>query len=119
MKHNDVYPELTAMQDGLPECSPLCKGLRCDKHPSAYKMLTGGGRRSVQCTWAEDECEGPYCKFGLCMERKMTSDGRCGRVIRHEEEGSDEAPHDLFDPEHDVPIPERFAKKLRRKGSLS
>jgi hypothetical protein len=53
------------------------------------------------------------------MERKMTSDGRCGRVIRHEEEGSDEAPHDLFDPEHDVPIPERFAKKLRRKGSLS
>jgi len=53
------------------------------------------------------------------MERKMTTDGRCRRVISHQEDEPDEAPRDLFDPEHDVAIPERFAKKLRRKGSLS
>jgi len=34
----------------------------------------------VWCTWVDDDCDGPWCKFGVCAEHKMTSSGKCSRV---------------------------------------
>ncbi len=39
-----------------------------------------GGRKVVWCTWVDDECDGPWCKFGVCAEHKMTSSGKCERA---------------------------------------
>lgn len=103
------------MQDSLPECSALCRAFRCDKHPNAYKIATKNGRKKVQCTWAEDDCEGSYCKFGLCTENKMTAEGRCRRVVKSSESSIDEIPQEVFEPEQEQVIPARFAKKLRGK----
>lgn len=106
------------MQDNLPDCSALCKAFRCDRHPSAVKIATKNGRKTVQCTWAEDECEGSYCKFGLCAEHKMTAEGRCRMVVKRPESDIDEIPQEVFEPEQEQVIPEKFAKKLRGRGSL-
>ena len=106
------------MQEGLPECSPLCKAFRCDKHPSAFKIAPKGGRKVIDCIWAEDKCEGSYCKFGVCTEHKMTADGRCRRVAKRVDGNNDEIPREVFEPEREQVIPEKFAKKLRARGSF-
>jgi hypothetical protein len=105
------------MQDSLPECSPLCKAFRCDKRPSAFKVSLKNGRRTVECTYAEDECEASYCKFGVCAEHKMTGEGRCRSVAKRPEIDTDEIPQEVFEPEQEQVIPEKFAKKLRGMGS--
>jgi hypothetical protein len=106
------------MPDNLSDCSALCKAFRCDKHPSAFKTAMKNGRKKVQCTWVEDECEGSFCKFGLCTEHRMTSDGRCRRGIMRSERDSDEIPRDVFELKKEQIIPEKFAKKFRSRGSL-
>ena len=44
------------------------------------KISQKGGSKVVCCTWVNDECDGPWCKFGACAEHKMTSKGKCSRM---------------------------------------
>ncbi len=39
-----------------------------------------GSSEMVWCTWVNDDCDGPWCKFGVCAEGKMTSSGKCSRA---------------------------------------
>ncbi len=59
-----------------------------------------GGRKAVWCTWVDDDCDGPWCKFGACAEHKMTSNGKCERAKKE----SAKTKSDLFEPPVD---PER------------
>jgi hypothetical protein len=67
-------------QSTLPDCTPDCDSFRCDRDPPAMKTTQKGGSKAVWCTWVNDECDGPWCKFGVCAENKMTSNGKCERV---------------------------------------
>ena len=67
-------------QASLPDCTPYCESFRCGRDPSAMEASRKGDRKVVWCTWVNDECDGPWCKFGVCAERKMTSSGKCTRV---------------------------------------
>jgi len=64
----------------LPDCEPYCESFRCGRDPPAMKISQKGGRKVVWCTWVDDECDGPWCKFGACAESKMTSNGKCSRT---------------------------------------
>ncbi|MBD3404939.1 MAG: hypothetical protein GF411_02245 [Candidatus Lokiarchaeota archaeon] len=98
----------------LPECSPLCKKFKCEKQPRALKIRRKSGQKIIWCTWVDDECDGPFCKFGACAIRKMTMDGYCKRVTKKKE------PDDLDYIDDDFPsdeaIPKKYAKKIKTKG---
>ena len=64
----------------LPDCTPYCQSFRCGRDPQAMKLSQKAGRKVVWCTWVDDECDGPWCKFGACAENKMTNNGKCSRT---------------------------------------
>ena len=64
----------------LPDCTLYCESFRCGRDPPAMKKSQKGGRKVVWCTWVDDECDGPWCKFGACAEHEMTNKGKCSRM---------------------------------------
>ena len=70
------------MRNSQPDCTAYCKGFKCEKQPSALKFLRQGGKKTIWCTWVDDECDGPWCNFALCVDHKMTSDGKCKHTER-------------------------------------
>jgi len=98
------------MSSGLSDCTPLCKSFRCDKRPSALKIRRRGGKKVIWCTWVDDECDGPWCQYGVCIELKMTEDGKCKKTAAKPKPRVVVPPEDFVDPDE---IPERLAKKLR------
>ncbi|TFG09305.1 hypothetical protein EU538_05530 [Candidatus Thorarchaeota archaeon] len=97
------------MSENLPDCTPACENFRCERRPSALKVVRRQGKRVYWCTWVDEECDGPWCQYSVCKERKMTDTGKCRRVekpvILDEED-------DWQDPSE---IPKEYAKKIRRK----
>jgi hypothetical protein len=47
----------------------------------------------------------------------MTAEGRCRSVAKRPETDIDEIPQEVFEPEQEQVMPEKFAKKLRGMGS--
>ena len=68
----------------LPDCTQYCESFRCGRDPPAMKMSQKGGRKVVWCTWVDDECDGPWCKFGACAEHEMTNNGKCSRMKKED-----------------------------------
>ena len=100
------------MSTTLQECTPSCPKFRCDRKPSAYQLKRKGKSKVVWCNWIDDVCDGPWCKFGVCTERKMTESGKCkDTTIRSM---SRTAPVHKLDDEFDMDkgIPKKFARNL-------
>lgn len=65
------------MSKGLTFCTPTCMEFKCSRQPSALKIRRTESRKTVMCTEIDDECDGAWCKFGVCAIRKMTDAGKC------------------------------------------
>ena len=65
------------MATGYVECTALCKSFKCEKQPPAMKIRKKGNTKEIWCTWIDEECDGPWCKFGKCLDRRMSDDGKC------------------------------------------
>ncbi len=99
------------MQAQMKECTPMCKKFRCDKKPLALKIQQQRGKKVLWCTWVEDECDGPYCKFGICLDRRMTDDYRC-KPVTGSQRTQDDFIDDFVDPSY---IPKEYEKKIKKK----
>jgi len=99
------------MATGYVECKATCKSFKCDKQPPAIKFRKKRDQKEIWCTWIDEECDGPWCKFGKCMEKRMTDDGRCKPTTKHLDT-STSIPKSMDYPDA---IPKHIAKKLRRR----
>ena len=90
------------MSKGLTVCTPTCREFKCSRQPSALKIRHTQSKKTVMCTEIDDECDGAWCKFGVCAIRKMTDAGKCKGLrmlpafsnddIDSIEDGSEEVP---------------------------
>jgi len=99
------------MATGYVECTALCKSFKCEKQPPAVKIRKKGNNKDIWCTWIDEECDGPWCKFGKCLDRRMTDDGRCKPSTKMIE--STAPPPQAA--EYPDTIPRDIAKKLGRR----
>ncbi|MHA2353606.1 MAG: hypothetical protein ACXADC_00365 [Candidatus Thorarchaeota archaeon] len=95
----------------LSECTAQCKKFRCDRKPSELKISGKGESKTVWCTWVNDECDGPWCMYGICMDRRMTSDGRC-KGFKKASAPIRSPDIEDFSSEEDEQIPDRFQKEI-------
>ncbi len=93
------------------ECTALCQSFRCTKQPSALKFIQKGGTKTVWCTWVDDECDGAWCQFSKCIERRMQDDGTCKPLATKVIEPGISS----RDDEYPDSIPKDIAKKFRIK----
>ncbi len=91
------------------KCTPTCKYFRCEKRPSALTIKKKGQKRIIWCTWANDWCVGPDCKFASCTIQKMTPDGRCLLTKKKSKRHHDDEPIPEWKP--DVKISNKLIKK--------
>jgi hypothetical protein len=100
------------MATGYEECTPLCKNFRCDKRPPALKITQKGNKKILRCIWIDEDCDGAWCQFSKCLERRMTEDGKCKPPVQKVRPviglGRDD--------EYPDAIPKDIAKKLRTKA---
>jgi len=96
------------MATGYVECTAFCKSFKCEKQPPAMKIRKKGNKKEIWCTWIDEECDGPWCKFSKCLERRMTDDGRCKPATK-KVESTPQVTRDL--DYHDV-MPKDVAKKF-------
>ncbi len=99
------------MATGYVECTALCKSFKCEKQPPAMKIRKKGNNKEIWCTWIDEECDGPWCKFGNCLDRRMTDDGRCKPSTKMIESAT--PPPQAA--EYPDAIPRDIAKKLGRR----
>ncbi len=93
------------------ECKATCKSFKCDKQPPAIKYRKKSDKKEIWCTWIDEECDGPWCKFGKCLQRRMTDDGRCKPASKHIDTATP-LPKSMDYPDA---IPKDIAKKLGRR----
>ncbi len=98
------------MATGYVECTALCKSFKCEKQPPVMKIKKRGNNKEIWCTWIDEECDGPWCKFGKCLDRRMTDDGKCKPSTKKIEPA---APPPAV--EYPDAIPREIAKKLGRR----
>ncbi len=102
------------MSASLQECTPLCKKFRCDCKPSTMKIIRKKEAKAIWCTEVDDECDGPWCKFGICAQRKMTDSGMCKETVSRY---VPEPKHNTYltdqDYDMDEGIPKKYARELR------
>lgn len=103
------------MTENLLECSPFCKSFRCDRNPSALKIRRKSNEKEIWCTWVDDTCDGAWCQYSICLDRKMGETGNCKRVDKPVEQVQVQQSEDFADPSR---IPKKYAKKLRGKTNL-
>jgi hypothetical protein len=98
----------------LQECTPLCKKFRCDRKPAALKIVRKSGKKTIWCTEIDDVCDGPWCKFGICTQRKMTDSGMCKDTPSRSEPEPKYVTH-LADQDYDMDegVPKKYARELR------
>ncbi|NHI82980.1 MAG: hypothetical protein EAX81_01565 [Candidatus Thorarchaeota archaeon] len=65
------------MSTAIRECISSCDKFRCYQNHSAYLVKRKGNRKLVWCSWIDDACDGPWCKFGLCTARKIDENSKC------------------------------------------
>ena len=100
------------MQSQLQECTSTCKKFRCDRNPSALTIRKSRDKKTIWCNWVDDECDGPYCKFSICLDRKMSDAMKCRQPSQAQTDRRDDRMDDFVDPDY---IPEKYSKKLRGK----
>lgn len=100
------------MATGYVECTAFCKSFKCEKQPSVMNIRKKGNKKEIWCTWIDEECDGPWCKFGKCLDRRMTDDGKC-KPATTKAESIPQMAHDIDYPET---MPKDIAKKLGRRG---
>jgi len=110
-RRRNMILERIVMATGYVECNALCKSFRCEKKPPAMKIIQKGGKKTVWCTWIDEECDGAWCQFSKCMERRMTDDGKCKPPAQKVSPVIDMGPDD----EYPDAIPKDIAKKLGSK----
>ncbi|NWF96661.1 MAG: hypothetical protein HXY34_11025 [Candidatus Thorarchaeota archaeon] len=96
----------------LPDCSPSCKSFKCEARPPALKVVQERGKKRLWCVMVDDTCDGAWCQYSYCAERKMTPEGKCKRNSTRLDLESVVLPEDLEDPSA---IPRKYVKKLREK----
>jgi hypothetical protein len=76
------------------------------------KLRGKGENKTVWCTWVDDECDGPWCMYGICMDRRMTSDGKCKGFKKPTTplKGPDQI--EDFSSVEDETIPDKFQKEI-------
>lgn len=84
-------------------CSPSCKFFRCGQ-----KVMEIRGNE-VYCRFAEDACEGPDCKYAVCIRNRMLANGSCGLSLKRTKETPD-IPRDI--------PPEEAVQGFKVKGKL-
>ena len=103
--------ERIEMATGYVECTALCKSFRCEKKPSALQITQKGSKKVLWCAWIDEECDGAWCQFSKCLERRMTDDGKCKPPTQKAHQfvamGSDD--------EYPNAIPRDIAKKFGAK----
>ncbi len=95
------------------ECTPTCRYFKCTANPNAMKMIQRGSKKKVWCTMVDDECDGHWCRYSQCAEKKMSSDGLC----RRETTTTINLDEVVFKEDYEDPhvIPRKYAKKLRER----
>ncbi len=100
------------MSLSLSECTELCKKFKCDRKPSELKIRRKGENKTVWCTWVDDECDGSWCKYGICIDRRMTSDGKCKGLKESPEPSIGLKPIEEFTTDMEDDIPDKFHKEI-------
>ncbi|MDF1539111.1 MAG: hypothetical protein P1Q69_09415 [Candidatus Thorarchaeota archaeon] len=100
------------MEKSLPDCTPFCEAFQCHhQNRGALKIRKRSGTKEAWCTVFDDVCDGAWCQYSKCADRKMTDGGKCrGRVVRAPTPEPVDEP--WVDPSR---IPEKYEKKLRSK----
>ncbi len=62
------------------QCTPTCKFFRCQRR--ALKIIIKNNRRVAVCMDTMSLCDGPKCKYAMCLKRRLLPDGRCGMAIK-------------------------------------
>jgi len=102
------------MSASLKECTALCKKFKCDRKPPALKIKRQGSKKAIWCNWIDDECDGPWCKFGVCTVRKMTESGKCKATPHHAMPVTGQLkPTPETDFDMDEGVPKKYARELR------
>ncbi|TFF83655.1 hypothetical protein EU524_02155 [Candidatus Thorarchaeota archaeon] len=92
------------------ECTALCKSFKCEK-PSTYKIIKKGNKKVAWCTWIDEECDGAWCQYAKCTERRMLDNGMCKPKMKP----AVEPKAGPTDDEYPDAIPKEYAKKLKGK----
>ncbi len=100
------------MTDSLKACTPTCRYFKCTSNPNAMKIQHRGSKKIVWCTMADDECDGHWCRYSQCSEKKMSSDGTCRLAVRPLNLEDVVFKEDYEDPSA---IPRKYVKKLRER----
>ena len=103
------------MFKGLTVCTPTCREFKCSRQPSMLKIRSAQSKKMVWCTEIDDECDGAWCKFGVCAQRKMTDAGRC-KGLHTGPVPSDDSLDSLEDGPEEVPS--IFSKHLGGKRAF-
>lgn len=101
------------MSTALQECTPFCNKFRCDRKPSAYQVTRKGKQKVIWCSWVDDMCDGPWCKFGICTARKMTESGKCKDLpVKATAQTGSSRSFDDAEFDMDKGIPKKFVREL-------
>ena len=100
------------MATGYVECTAFCESFRCEKQPPAMKIRKKGNNKEIWCTWIDEECDGPWCQFSKCVERRMLDGGKCKPSMKIVEPATHIEINDIEFPDA---IPKDIAKKLKRR----
>ncbi|RLI57459.1 MAG: hypothetical protein DRO87_05765 [Candidatus Thorarchaeota archaeon] len=114
MKHTREVGANT-MKSSPKECTALCRSFRCDRHPDSLEIRGNGSKRQAWCTWIDEECDGAWCVFSKCQERRLLDNGYCRPVKKDTPALKNSAVEPIVDDFPDA-IPKEYAKKLRGKG---
>lgn len=99
------------MNESLPDCTPFCEAFQCHQNRGALKIQKRNGKKQAWCMAFDDECDGAWCQFSKCSDRRMADGGKCkGRIKRAPT--PEPAEERWVDPSR---IPEKYEKKLRSK----
>ncbi|MBS7288563.1 MAG: hypothetical protein KIH01_07430 [Candidatus Freyarchaeota archaeon] len=97
-------------------CTPLCKLFRCANR-SMRIMMHSGNKKFIWCQWAEDPCQGPSCKYAVCVKGQLQKDLTCGLSVRKEHrEAPEEEESVVFEEENPLTkakVKPRVLKKIK------
>lgn len=86
-------------------CTPFCKLFRCAN--KSMRIVHSGNRKLIWCQWAEDPCQGPSCKYAICVKGQLQKDSTCGLSLKREQK---EAPEEEEEVSFEEEIPLSKAK---------
>jgi hypothetical protein len=91
------------------ECTALCEEFICQRKPPALKIRSQGGKKTVWCTWIDEECDQGWCIHSKCAIRKMSQDGKCTKTSVPVQTQA----HIKFDDSYPDVVPKDIARKFK------